>query len=349
MALQTVAASALSTLAADEHQDLSVIDLSPAELGELASPVTGRIVSLTAAVLGEPGLRTLAGKSLPRLRKLTLAYCALDPAGMTALGASALARPVRWLTLGGPSGGAATIGALTATPLFAALEQLDFYDGDLGDDGCAALAEGASRGKLRRLALGRPVFGAAGDASNGLVGCKGVARLVAEPALAALEDLGVSMPEIDAELARALLGSPLARFVYLFPGSWKTRREAPTGGASFTFQAAHEMPVGPPGGAFFGTTTLSTGLVVPDSGGSGIFSADGLFAALPIWQKDAHGKWTGKSFVRLITLASGASEDLSPSAQGSLALYSFEGGKVRGIANLEDAPAPFEAQVPASH
>ncbi len=346
MALTSIAATELADLDASGSDDLRVRYLEDAQLPDLDG-FEGRIASLGTSDLSAKGLQRLMKKSLPKLTSLEFSYGKLDSATLSALGSSPLVEHVKSLVLRGALGGAAGISALTATPLFARLEALELSDGDIGDDGCAVLAQAAPRGKLKRLGLGRSNFGSAGDASNSKVDSKGLARLVAAPALASLEELAVSMPIIDAELAATLVGSPLARFVYLFPGSYQTRREAPKGGAWFTFQGENQMPAGPPDGAYFGKTTLSNAKVVEGSGGSGVFSDDGRYAAIPVWEKDSRGQFTNKSFVRLISLQSGAGADLEPRATGSLALYAMDGKSVRGIANLEDERTAFEAPITA--
>jgi hypothetical protein len=105
------------------------------------------------------------------------------------------------------------------------------------------------------------------------------------------------------------------------------------------------MPLSPPGCAFIGETTLSSGQVIAHSTGGGVFSADGRHVAVPIWQQDGRGHYTKNSSVRIVSLATGASRDLAPVVEGSLTLYSLDSGAVCGVSNLEEKPADFAASV----
>ena len=241
-----VLAADLTSRAPNPAEELAVNFVTDAEVAQLSGPHAPQIVSLSANSLGPAALLALGKLALPRLRALDLAWCLNDPGAVAAFFAAPLARSVRDLTLRGPAGGPEGVRRLATSPVFAHLESLEFSGGDLGDEGCVVLAAAAGKAALRRLAMGRAQFGLPGDASNSEVTSAGCAALVAAPALARLEAFSVALTAIDERLAKALVGSPLAPFVHLFPGSWATRREAPTGGGWFDFKASGVMPAGPP-------------------------------------------------------------------------------------------------------
>ena len=336
-----VSASDLATLDPHDPQPLRIFSAGPDDLASLRLPAARRLVSLGAQWLDAPALQALFALDLPNLSRLSFIGGALDPAALAALGRSPVTAQVTSLVLTGPVGGGPAAESLAGSPLFARLESLEFADGDCGDAGCLALARAAERGRLRHLVFGRFKFGIPGDVNNSEVTCRGVEHLLGSAALAGLEELKVALVAIEAPLARKLLGSPLARFVWLFPGSWTTRREAPAGGGCFEFQASGELPDGPPEGPYHGRATLSDGRSFEGCGGGAVFSADGSLVAFPVWER-RHGALVSRSRVRVVRLGGGAVTDLPETVPGSLTLFSLEADRVRGVASLEDGPVPFE-------
>ena len=327
-----IAASELGS-AARGDADLDVLELTDESFDALSEVSSARVVALAANSLSAKNFDRLLALRLPRLRRLKLLYSVDGPARMAALGASALAEQVHHLIFVGPTGGGESTQKLVGGPLFPRLQALELLDGDAGDASCEVLAAAAAKAHLRALSFGRHNFGLPGGASNSEVTCAGVRALVGAAPLQALERLDVALTGIDAALSSALIGSPLARFVYLFPGLIAARRAAPKGAASFEFRGAKLAVDGAPEGPYTGTIVTSDGQRIDGCGPGGVYSDDGTSLAIPVWDR-------GHSFVRV--LSPGRSTDLSRRTRGSLALYSFDGRRARGIASLEESPAPFE-------
>ena len=333
MDVTKIAASELGS-AARGDADLDVLELTDESFDALSQVGPARVVALAANSLSAKNFERLLALRLPRLRRLKLLYSVDGPARMAALGGSTLAEPVQQLIFVGPTGGGGSTQKLVDSPLFARLQALELLDGDAGDASCEALAAAAAKGHLRALSFGRHNFGLPDGVSNSGVTCAGVRALVLATALQKLERLDVALTDIDAALSAALVRSPLARFVYLFPGLIGARRAAPAGGASFEFRGMRLAVDGAPEGPYTGTIVTSDGQRIDGCGPGGVYSDDGRSLAIPVWER-------GQSFVRV--LSAGRSLDLPGRARGSLSLYSFDGRTAGGVASLEESPMPFEA------
>lgn len=254
----------------------------------------------------------------------------IGDAGAQALAASAASESLRTLSLRfagiGPTGAA----ALAASPHLAALSALDLEGNDIGDDGAQALASSSALPALRSLRLGHTGFGERGLAARNSIGPRGATAIARSKPLARLDELGLPIYEIDPPLAAALAQSPLARFLYLAPGSLEASRASPDGRWTARIHASDEVwPDGPRAGI------LEIGdLRIPDCSPSMVWSGDSKRLAIALWTR-LRGNYTGHCRLAIVQPPHGKPTPL-PGDHGPLALWAFEAAAVRAF----DAAAP---------
>jgi hypothetical protein len=224
---------------------------------------------------------------------------------------------------------------LLDSPGAGAIEDLDLGRCEIGDRGARMLAESTTLTRLRRLTLGSYGLGARGLCARNGITAAGAAALCRSPALAKLTWLGLPIYEATADLNRARIGSPLARFLFLYPGAQSARTESPDGRWTAELTAARELWGDGPN---TGTLRLSGGLLLPDASPSVVWSEDSTKLAVPRWH-ETDGVHLGKARLTLVDLEAGTERSL-PGLWDMPALWGFSATSLAGYAPVDEA-RPF--------
>ncbi len=246
----------------------------------------------------------------------------IGDAGVAAIAGAAGARALQTLSLESAGVGPAGARAIAQSDHLGAVTTLDLEGNDIGDDGARALAASKSLPALRVLKLGHSGFGERGHAARNGITARGAAAIATSKSLASLTELGLPLYDIDAALAAALVGSPLARFLFLSPGAVEGARASPDG--ALTARVSCDVEVWPDGPRA-GILELSGGARVPDCGPSMVWSADSRLLAVARWPKGKKG-YADRCQVLLVR-ADGKTAALD-SDYPALALWAFDGKTV---------------------
>lgn len=249
----------------------------------------------------------------------------LGDEGVAAIAASAAAKQLTGLSLRFGGVGPAGAKALAGSPNLTGLSSLDLEGNEIGDSGAEALAGSRAFPKLRSLKLGHSGLGERGQAARNGITARGALSIVLSAAMSRLEELGLPLYQIDAELAGALVESPLARFLWIGPGAIESSRASPDGKWTAAVTGTSEVwPDGPRAG------TLEVGAIrLPDCGPSIVWSGDSRTLAASRWLKSG-GAYSGKSELLLLQPPATRTKVL-PGEYGALALWAADGKRVRAF------------------
>lgn len=226
---------------------------------------------------------------------------------------------------------AAELRQLLASPGVSALEELDLGSCDVGDEGARMLASNTTLTGLRRLTLGTYSLGARGLCARNGVTAAGAAAIARSQVLAGLSWLGLPIYEASAELNQARIGSPLARFLYLYPGAIAVTTESPDGRWMAELTDASELWGD---GPQLGTLRLSNGMTLPGASPSVVWSDDSRRLAVPRWV-ETDGAHQGQARITVVDLET-ASETSLPGFWPMPALWGFSAGVISGLAPADE-------------